>query len=166
MDQCNTGIAPLTDQEIDDLVSIWTRRLVLFARQWTTSADDVVQDVFLELYRLQMRPDDVAAWLFKATRRTAISHWRSETARVQRENAVAVMNPEWFQSLDENRLDGEFVKDKLHELPQELREVVVARIWGELTFEQIATSTNSTPTTTRRRYHDAIKLLRNRLGIE
>jgi len=164
--QYSATVTPLTRQEVEGLVFAWTRRLVLFARQWTDSAEDVVQEVFLELFRLQTRPADVVAWLFKATRRTAISSWRSETARVRREKTVAMANPEWFQSLDENRLDSETAKKKLQELPSEFREVVVARLWGELTFEQIAVLTDSTRETSRRRYHEAIELLGNRLGIE
>ena len=164
--QCDAASVSLTDQEIDGFVLTWTSRLVLFAHQWTHSADDVVQDVFLQLYRLQERPDDVVAWLFKATRNAAISKRRSETARVRRENAVAVAESVWFQSLDEDRLDGETAKEKMLELSPELREVVVARLWGGLTFEQIAASTDSTRATTRRRYYEAIELLRNCLGIE
>ena len=71
----------LSDQEIADLVSIWIRRLSLFARQWTDSVDDVVQEVFLKLYRLEARPDDIAVWLFKTTRSVAVVSRHSETAR-------------------------------------------------------------------------------------
>ena len=63
-------------------------------------------------------------------------------------------------------LDSETAKEKLMELSPELREVVVARLWGGLMFEQIATMTDSTRETTRRRYYEAIELIRNRLGIE
>ena len=161
----NTETAPLDDQEIHTLVTTWTGRLVLFARQWVNLPDDVVQDVFLKLCELQKRPDDVVAWLFREVRSTAINCWKSEQARIRRENTVALTNPEWFQSSDESRLDGETVKEKLQELPQELREVVIARIWGELTLEQIATLTDSARTTTRRRYYEAIELLRKHMGI-
>ena len=157
---------PLTDQEISDLVFTWTRRLVLFARQWTDSVDDVVQDVFLKLCELPTPPEDVVSWLFKATRNAAMTRLRSEMARVRRENAVALANPKWFKSFDEDRLDSETAKEKLQELPPELREVVVIRLWGGLSFEQIAVLTDSAQSTTRRRYYEAIALLRNRLGIE
>ena len=162
------SVAPvsLTDQEICELVSTWTRRLVLFARQWTDSVDDVVQDVFLKLCELPTPPDDVVSWLFRATRNAAMIRRRSEMARTRRENAVALANPKWFQSLDENRLDGETAKEKLQELPPELQEVVVARLWGGLSFEQIADLTDSARSTTRRRYYEAIELLRKRLAIE
>jgi len=157
---------PLTVQEINDLVRTWTPRLVLFARQWTDSVDDVVQEVFLNLYRLPSRPDDVVAWLFKATRNAAISMRRSETRRIQRERVVAKAAPNWFEPNIDNRLDGEFVKEKLLELSTELREVIVARLWGGLSFEQIAVLTGSTRETTRRHYNEAVGALRKQLNVE
>jgi RNA polymerase sigma-70 factor (ECF subfamily) len=157
---------PLTVQEINDLVRIWTPRLVLFARQWTDSVDDAIQEAFLNLYRQPTRPDDEVAWLFRATRNAAICIQRSETRRTRRQGVVARAAPNWFEPNDESRLDAETVKEKLRELPSELREVVVARLWGGLSFEQIAASTDSTRETTRRRYHEAIAALRKNLGIE
>ena len=151
---------PLTEQEINRLVHDWTRRLVLFAHQWTDSADDVVQEVFLKLYRLQTPPDDAVAWLFKVTRNDALNCRRSETLRTRRENVVASAKPDWFEPNEDDRLD---LAEKLRELPGELREIVVARLWGELTFEQIATTTETSMATAYRRYHEAIELLRSRM---
>ena len=120
----------------------------------------------MSLYRLPTPPDDVVAWLFRATRNAALDICRSETRRTRREHIAARATPHWFEPNDDNRLDGETVKKKLQELPSELREVVVARLWGGLSFEQIAASTDSTRETTRRRYHEAIAELRKQLRIE
>jgi len=156
----------MTMQEISELLSVWTPRLLLFARQWTDSADDAVQEAFLNLYRLRTKPDDVVAWLFKATRNAAVSGRRSGTRRKQRENAVALAAPNWFEPTDENRLDVETVTEKLRELSPELREVVVARLWGELTFEQIAAATETSTAMAYRRYKEAIAVLRRCLKID
>ena len=50
-------------------------------------------------------------------------------------------------------------------MPDELREVLVARIWGGLTFEQIAEVLQTSTSTAFRRYEEAISYLRTRLGI-
>ena len=154
---------PLTDPEISDLILNWTSKLVLFARRWTDWPEDAVQQAFCNLCRLQSGPDDAVAWMFKATRNAAISMRRAETMRDRREGVVAT--PDWFESDAENRLDGKFVTEKLQELPKELCDVVIARIWGELTFEQIAALTGASKTTAHRLYNDAIAILRNRLRI-
>ena len=157
---------PVPMQEISELVRVWTPRLLLFARQWTGSADDAVQEAFLNLYRLRTKPDDAVAWLFKATRNAAISGQRSGTRRKQRESTFALAAPNWFEPTGENRLDAETVTEKLWELPPELREVVIARLWGELTFEQIAATTETSTATAYRRYNEAIAALRRCLKID
>ena len=153
---------PLSVQEISDLVP----RLLLFARQWTDCADDAVQEAFLGLFRLQTPPNDEVGWLFTATRNHAVSIHRSETSRTRRENNVASTTPNWFEPTEADQLDGKIVTQELQKLPPELREVVAAKIWGGLTFEQIAISTQTSTATAYRRYNEAIAVLRNRLKID
>jgi len=143
------------------LVRTWTTRLVLFARLWTDSPDDAVQEAFLRLYEQRARPDDAVAWLFKATRNAAIDISRSEARRTRREKAAT--NPKWFQPNARSRWEVETLMDELQELSPELREVVVAKVWGGLTFEQIGTSTATSRATAQRRYNEAIAILRKRL---
>jgi len=128
----------------------------------SAEAEDAVQEAFLDLYRSQSRPDDPPAWLFKATRDAAMKIRRSETRRLRRETAVALTSPNWFEPTVESRLDAETVTEKLQELPPELREVVAARLWGGLTFEQIAVATQASTATVHRRYNQAIEILRDR----
>ena len=161
-----SSVGPLTNLEIDDLITIWTRRLVLFARQWVNSADDVVQDVFVKLSRLQSKPDDVVGWLFMMTRSTAINHWKAESIRTRHEKAAAQENHEWFLPQNEDRLDAEFVKAQLLELPLEFREVVIARLWGGLSFVQVGILTGVSRKIAKQRYDEAIELLRKHLKIE
>jgi RNA polymerase sigma-70 factor (ECF subfamily) len=140
---------------------------VLYARQWTDHAEDAVQEAFLgfcRLRRLQTLPNDEVAWLFTATRNRAINVHLSEKRRTQRENATVV--PNWFEADEDNRLDGETVREKLQELPQELREMVVLRIWGEQTFEQIAEEMQTSIATAYRRYKEAIVMLRAGLKFD
>jgi RNA polymerase sigma-70 factor (ECF subfamily) len=51
----------------------------------------------------------------------------------------------------------------LAELPLEQREVIVARIWGGLTFEDIACVADCSVPTAHRRYHAGLAALRERL---
>jgi RNA polymerase sigma-70 factor (ECF subfamily) len=49
-------------------------------------------------------------------------------------------------------------------LPPEQREVVIARIWGGLTFDEIAALVRDSRTTVHRRYNEALATLRERLS--
>ena len=53
--------------------------LVLYARQWCHSPEDVVQEAFLQLMRESHGADNVVGWLFRVVRNGAISVGRSRT---------------------------------------------------------------------------------------
>jgi len=98
-------------------------------------------------------------------RNRASSEARSARRRKQRESAFAAGNQDWFQPTDEGDLDPQDAAGTIGGLSDELREVVVARIWGGLTFEQIAEITQTSVSTAFRRYEEAISILRTRLRI-
>jgi RNA polymerase sigma-70 factor (ECF subfamily) len=53
--------------------------------------------------------------------------------------------------------------EHLDALPPDQREVVVARIWGGLTFDEIAALVGEPRTTVYRRYGEALEVLREKL---
>ena len=63
-------------------------------------------------------------------------------------------------------LDVAAVTEALSSLPEEEREVVVARIWGGLSFEQIADAVESSAATCYRRYSAGLDDLRKKLGVD
>jgi RNA polymerase sigma-70 factor (ECF subfamily) len=136
--------------------------LVLYARQWSDVPEDAVQDAFLALARQRDVPDEPAAWLFRAVRNAAISAGRS-TVRRKRREAAASTREAWFSRVDD-RIDGRAAVAALEALPADLREVVVARIWGGLTLEQVAAIQGCGLTTAHRRFHEALARLNERLS--
>jgi RNA polymerase sigma-70 factor (ECF subfamily) len=50
-------------------------------------------------------------------------------------------------------------------LPEEQRTVVVLKVWGELTFQEIATTLDAPLNTVTARYRYALEKLRNRIHL-
>lgn len=134
--------------------------LVLYARQWCDCAEDVVQETFLKLSEQQPTPDPARPWLFRVARNAAISASRRSFRRRHRETAASASL--WFDAVDE-RLEIEEATQALQSLDAMYREVVVARIWGELTFEELAALQNCSVATAHRRYVEALRQLQKRL---
>lgn len=153
----------------DDQTPLWLARLLddhgasllLYARGWCQAPEDVVQDAFLELIRRRKPPDNVVAWLYRVVRNRAVSHSRSTRRRIAREKRAAASEA-WFQA-NQGQLDAQDATDALSALPLELREVVVARIWGSLTFAEIAQLIDTSLSTAQRRYEQGIRQLQARL---
>jgi RNA polymerase sigma-70 factor (ECF subfamily) len=135
--------------------------LRLYARQWGDSGEDLVQEAFVRLAQQTPPPEHVLSWLYRVVRNEALTAHRSASRRRQREQRASA--PEaWFAAADE-RLDAGEATRRLAELPLELREIIVARLWGSLTFDEIAQLVGCSLPTAHRRYQTGLNQLRERL---
>ena len=146
-------------------------KLLLCARQWTRSladAEDVVQEAFVRYWRNQRHlPGDPQALLITSVRRAALDLARRNSRRTAREDFADGGLEETesvFAALpgegDERRQEIEVA---LRRLPPEQREVLVLKIWQELTFEKIGELLAISPNTAASRYRYALVALRKEL---
>src|SRR5947209_493854 len=147
------------------LVDEHAAALVLYARQWCAAAEDVVQDAFLKLVAQRPPPANVVPWLYRVVRNGAVSAARAERRRRRHEGAAAQRAPAWFAAAEATALDLAAATAALQRLPLEQREVVVAHLWGGLTFEQIAEVAGCSSSTAHRWYLAGLSALRERLRV-
>ncbi|MBL9214214.1 MAG: sigma-70 family RNA polymerase sigma factor [Opitutaceae bacterium] len=146
-------------------------QLLLCARQWTRSladAEDVVQEAFVRYWRHQRHlPGDPRALLVTSIRRAALDLARRESRRQIREQRAgedqAGVDP-WFEASASDAGRREGLEAALRHLPPEQREVLVLKVWNELTFEQIAAALEISPHTAASRYRYGIAALRKELN--
>ncbi len=153
-------------------------RLFLYARQQArceADAEDIMQDALVQLVRAVERGSfrgERAKWpsyVYAAIRHLAMDRGRREDAQSRnlqrfRESVESEEYPEpWLQSSqDDEQLRGQ-MEALLRTLPGEFAEVVVLRIWGEYTFQQIADMTFTNISTVTSRYRYAMQALRRKL---
>jgi RNA polymerase sigma-70 factor (ECF subfamily) len=154
---------PLTPHDLGLLYRQHAPALRLYARQWRGCAEDAVQDAFVALARQDPPPTRVVAWLHQVVRNNAAAAARSTWRRRRREGTASA--PEaWFAATDD-RLDAADAARALADLPLENREVIVARLWGGLTFDEVARLVGCSLPTAHRRYHAGLDELRTRLNV-
>jgi RNA polymerase sigma factor (sigma-70 family) len=161
--QAMSGVAADT---LGQLWDAYAPSLSAYARQWCRSAEDVVQEAFWHLARQQSLPPSPAAWLFCVVRHRSISAARSEKRRRNHETTAAEKRPAWLMSAPGVKLDAETVCNAMDDLPVELRETMVARLWGGLSFEELAQLTGVSISTAHRRYEAGLAALRRRFVVE
>jgi len=146
-------------------------KLLLCARQWVTSpadAEDVVQAAFIKFWKHQpdAKPEHYPL-LFTTLRTTALDLRRSQERRTRRESDPAVEHlredAPFFDSTIEQREDAALIEAALKKLPAEQREVLILRIWGELTFAQIAETLGASINTVASRHRYGLEALRKSL---
>jgi RNA polymerase sigma-70 factor (ECF subfamily) len=138
--------------------------LVLFARQWCRAADDAVQEALVELARQVQAPRDLLPWLYRVVRNKALSVSRAEQRRRRHETRSSEERPTWFVPACDAALDGQAATEALAALDDEQRQIVVAHLWGGLTFAEIGRLIDTSDSTAHRRYVAALAVLRERLG--
>lgn len=139
-------------------------KLLLFARQWAPApadAEDVVQEAFIRCWRHGGgRLTGNSALLFSAVRSAALDARRSEERRRRREQDTMPADAVSFSCDLENRELADTVQAALKQLPIEQREVLVLRVWGELSFPEIAEVLDLAVDTAASRHRYALAALR------
>jgi RNA polymerase sigma-70 factor (ECF subfamily) len=140
--------------------------LLLFARQWTRSAadaEDIVQEAFVKFWRRNHQINN-RALLYATVRSIALDFIRRDKRRARREafvfaDADQVVEPQ-FELEDEAQ---SALAAALSYLPQDQREVLVLKIWNELTFNEIAGALGISQNTAASRYRYALANLKKSL---
>ncbi len=173
---------PIDARQLSELVERYWPVLVAFADRACEEAEDVVQTAFIKLAVEEPVPDNCNAWLFTVVKRLA-SNVRVATNRRRQREAHAIANQRGGSDGDRSsRIDAqndtrkairETTRESLQQSTQELelqellqqledreRELVVARVWGELSFEQLAELTGESKATVWRVYQSGIAKLK------
>lgn len=147
--------------------------MLLLARQRVSNrvdAEDVVQDAFIRFWPRQQQVADAKAYLFRCVRRCAADFRRAAGRRQNRERAVAIdaaaTNGQLFGRDLEMAERQAQIEAALWQLQTEQREVIVLKIWAELTFAQISEVLDVPANTASSRYRSALNALRGKLTEE
>ncbi|HEY2574240.1 MAG TPA: sigma-70 family RNA polymerase sigma factor [Verrucomicrobiaceae bacterium] len=147
-------------------------RLLLFARQWLpgrADAEDVVQAGFVKFWR--NKPDATDAdtpLLYAAVRCAALDLLKRNARRVRREDQAALETDDvWWDadSIAGKEMAGD-IQQALGRLPEAQREVIVLRVWAELSFAEIAAILGENVNTITSRYRYALAHLKKLVSEE
>ncbi len=153
-------------------------RLLLFARQQTRTeadAEDALQDAIVRLWKsgLVQKNEEGAdepslAAAFTQIRRAAIDQARKNIRQANREQRALDLGEDQnhfvlFESSLEADERAQAIEEAMKKLPDYYREVLTLKIWGELTFDQIAETLDIPMNTAASRYRYALQHLRRLL---
>jgi RNA polymerase sigma-70 factor (ECF subfamily) len=133
---------------------------ILLARAPAAEVDDLVQDVFIQMWRKLGSLRDPAAfpgWLGQIARHRAIDHFRSRMEVVELSaNAAATPAPPRDEAAE--------AMEAIRSMPEAYRETLVLRLVEGMSGDEIAARTGLTPASVRVNLHRGMKMLRERLG--
>ena len=138
--------------------------LRLYALTWCRNPEDAVQEALIDLAKQSQMPTEPVAWLYRAVKFRAMNLHRSQRRRSEREKVAADQRASFFVNDPANQIDAMAVESALQRLEETDREIVVARIWGGLSFEQIAELTKLSSSSAHRHYQASLKELKQYLS--
>ncbi|MBN2589298.1 MAG: RNA polymerase sigma factor [Sedimentisphaerales bacterium] len=139
--------------------------LMLYAKQWHSEpqAEDIVQDAFIRLLKQRKSPDNVRAWLFRVVRNRAISKVRSLKQQQKADQKIQESEAVWFESSSSDLIDAGMAQNILQKLAANLREIVMLRIWGQMSLKEIAEITGKSIPWIHKEYKRALELIKKEL---
>src|SRR5215467_1515162 len=140
--------------------------LLLFARQWVRSAadaEDIVQEAFVKFWRRNHNIHN-RALLYSAVRSIALDFIRRDKRRARREATVfAGAEPSIEPQFELEDDTQSALAAAMDSLPHDQREVLVLKIWNDLTFSEIAGALRISQNTAASRYRYALSNLKKSL---
>lgn len=156
-----------------ELAELWRRQagvLEAFAGTRCDSPEDCVQEAFIKLAAMIPPPRDPVAWLYQVVRNRSLNEVRSSVRRRNMVSKYADSQETMFdQSPDvelQRRQTNQALLTAMQSLPPELHEIVIAHVWGGLTFRQIGTAHEMSHATAHRHFQLALDELRKILQVD
>lgn len=158
----------LSSAELSRLWRAHAAALLLLARSRcgtaaASAAEDCVQEAFIRLAAQEPAPDEPAAWLLKVVRNAALDAVRDQNRRSAREATAVSFRSAWLEPADPTSLDNpsaDEIQNALKNLDDVTRDIVVAHLWNNMTFRQIAEAFELSHATAHRKYEAGISELR------
>jgi RNA polymerase sigma-70 factor (ECF subfamily) len=147
-------------------------RLLLYARQWLpcrADAEDAVQAGFVKFWKHRPGPEaEDVPLLYTAVRCAALDLLKGRSRSLKREEAAHLTQEDvwWDAGTLEEKERAQMMQRALEQLPAEQREVVVLKVWAEMTFAQIADALGENQNTVAARHRYALAGLRKLLPEE
>lgn len=148
-------------------------KLLLYARQRTGNledAEDLLQDALIRLWGYQAereyRPPDLPL-AYSVLRLCAMDHGRKVGRRDRKHRKIVefhAYDDHWLDHGAEMGEEADLLRKSVESLSEKLREVIVMKIWGGLTFAQIAEVLKVSQNTAASRYRYALEQLQKKLS--
>ncbi len=138
---------------------------MLYAKQWSSDqqAEDIVQDAFIKLLKQRRLPENTRAWLFRVVRNDSISKVRSIQQRQKADQKILESEVVWFESSSSDLIDANAAQNILQTLPAHLREIVMLRIWGQMSLKEIAQIMDKSIPMIHKDYKKSLEMIRKEL---
>lgn len=143
-------------------------RFVYYKVLHKETAEDIVSDVFYKALKninsYDLGKGLFSAWLYRIARNTVIDYYRTKRGLLNIEDMFDLgKNDRLHENFDNKEILSK-VSDYLKTISPKQREIITLRIWGELSYIEIAEIVGGTEGSTKTAFSRAIRDIRDKFG--
>jgi RNA polymerase sigma-70 factor, ECF subfamily len=127
-------------------------------------AEDIVSQTFLKalekLHSYKPEKGALSAWLYRIAHNTLMDHYRQRKGTVNIDDVWDIPGDRNVEVDAENRLGWEKLKPLLEQLSARERDIILMRVWDEMSYREIGEIVGSSEASCKMAYSRAVKALR------
>ncbi|MFA6105662.1 MAG: RNA polymerase sigma factor [Patescibacteria group bacterium] len=128
------------------------------------TAEELTAEVFLKAYRsvnsYHSEKGTFQAWIYQIARHAIIDHYRSNKTILNIDDVWDLGSKEDVAKDIENKIMLEKVQKYIQELPSEQRDIIILRVWQDLSYTEIAEIIGKSEASCKMTFSRALKKLR------
>ncbi len=156
-------------EEVYDEYADRIYRFIYYKMYHTETAEDILSQVFLKAYEKweSYDPDkgSVSSWLYAIAGNTVIDHYRKKRPTADIDDVWDLSSDEDIQIDAERKDQMNEIRGCLEKIDREQRDLVIMRIWDELSFKEIADITGKTEAGCKMSFYRALKKLKTFITV-
>jgi len=172
--QDNLIISKCQKGELDEFAKIYDKYIkkiynfIYYKTFHKELAEDLTSKTFMKalenIGRFNSNKGKFSSWLYRIARNTVIDHYRTQKKELNLAEFWGIKDPSNFPEQLEAQQKLEEVKKYLKKLSKEQQEIVVMRIWNELSYKEISQILEKSESACKMTFSRVMKNLRSDLA--
>jgi RNA polymerase sigma-70 factor (ECF subfamily) len=132
-----------------------------------STAEDIVSEVFLKAWKNinQFKDGSFSAWLYTIARNAIIDNYRKQQDLIDIDDCWDLADGQDFLTKIDGNLKIEKIKQAMSSLKASDRELVIMRLWLDMSFKDIAEQTGKTEGAVKMSFSRALISLKNKIPL-
>ncbi len=162
----------ISNQEFTDLYDQYADKIYNFIYYRTShreTAEDLTSRTFIKAWeninQFNEQKGAFSSWLYSIARNNVIDHYRKEKATMDIDLVLDLSSNENVEDATHAKVQLDKVKEYLKELPQEQQDIVIMRVWDDLSYKEIAAILQKSEASTKMSFYRTMEKIQQNFPV-